>query len=95
MSTLLWKRMQKHKDIFKEGISLKELAKYGIRNADEHEAAKALLNGRMASGGLVTAMATFAALSGNMTGNMPLDKATRDNLESKRYQTSVLQNPWY
>ena len=75
--------MQKHKDIFKEGISIKELAKYGIRNADEHEAAKALLNGRMASGGLVSAMAAFAALSGNMTGNMPLDKATRDNWKAR------------
>ena len=75
--------MQKHKDIFKEGISIKELAKYGIRNADEHEAAKALLNGRMASGVLVSSMATFAALSGNLTGNMPLDKATRDNWKQR------------
>ena len=75
--------MQKHKDIFKEGISMKELAKYGIRNADEHEAAKALLNGRMASGALVSSMAAFAALSGNLTGNMPLDKATRDNWRAR------------
>lgn len=75
--------MQKHKDIFKEGISMKELAKYGIRNADEHEAAKALLNGRMASGALVSSMAAFAALSGNLTGNMPLDKATRDNWKAR------------
>lgn len=75
--------MQKHKDIFKEGISMQELAKYGIRNADEHEAAKALLNGRMATGGLVSAMAAFAAVTGNMTGNMPLDKATRDNWRAR------------
>ena len=75
--------MQKHKDIFKEGISMDELAKYGIRNADEHEAAKALLNGRMATGGLVSAMAAFAAVTGNMTGNMPLDKATRDNWRAR------------
>ena len=74
--------MQKHKDIMKGD----NLIKYGIRNAEEHEAAKALLNGRMASGGLVTAMAAFATLSGSMTGNLPLDKETRDNWKASGVQ---------
>lgn len=85
--------MRKHKDIFKEGISLGELSKYGIRTVDEHQAAKALLNGRLATGSMVSSMAAFAALSGNMTGNLPLDKATRDNWRQKGVQPLSFKIP--
>lgn len=91
--TPLQRLMQKHKDIFKKDVSIEELAKYGIRNKAEHEAAKALLEGRMVMGNTVMAMAAFAAVSGHMTGNLPLDKATRDNWKANSIQPLSFRVP--
>ena len=73
--TPLRRFQQKFKDITKG----ENLEKYGIFNDDDLAAAKALMDGRLATGYLVSSMAVIAALSGNMTGNEPLDKETRDN----------------
>lgn len=56
----------------------KALLQYGIRNADEHEAAKALIRGREAMGGMTILGATSLYLSGRLTGNGPQDKQLRD-----------------
>ena len=55
----------------------RNLDKYGIRPQDlEYEIA--LMEGRMAMGTAVIGLATIAALSGRMTGDLPMDKRDRD-----------------
>ena len=57
--------------------NLEDVAKYGITNADELANAKALQTGRLAIGSLVTSLVAWSALSGNITGNGPIDRQKR------------------
>tara|TARA_R100000458_G_scaffold34880_1_gene32248 strand:+ start:4317 stop:8390 length:4074 start_codon:yes stop_codon:yes gene_type:complete len=54
------------------------LAKYGIANKADLASAQALMRGRMAMGNSIIAMASLAAMTGLMTGDLPRDKETRD-----------------
>tara|TARA_R100001594_G_scaffold81171_1_gene115710 strand:+ start:383 stop:4072 length:3690 start_codon:yes stop_codon:yes gene_type:complete len=53
------------------------LSKYGITNATELANAKALQTGRLAIGSSITSMAVWSWLSGNLTGNGPVDRQKR------------------
>jgi hypothetical protein len=55
-----------------------DLIQYGIRNADEHDAAKALIRGREAMGGMTIMSAIGMYLSGRLTGNGPQDKQVKN-----------------
>jgi hypothetical protein len=55
-----------------------DLIQYGIRTADEHEAAKALIKGREVMGTMTIFGATSLYLSGRLSGNGPQDKQLRD-----------------
>ena len=63
---------------FHDIMNGENLAKYGINNADELASAQALMRGRMAVGNTIIGMGTIAAMTGNMTGSLPMDKETRD-----------------
>ena len=56
---------------------LDDVAKYGINSAEELANAKALQVGRLAIGTSITSMASWAYLSGNLTGNGPVDRQKR------------------
>ena len=56
---------------------LSGLDKYGITTAQELINAKALQTGRLAMGSSLTAMAAWSWMSGNLTGNGPVDRQTR------------------
>ena len=57
--------------------NLQGLQKYGITTPQELINAQALQNGRLAMGGSLVSMASWAYLSGNMTGSGPVDASTR------------------
>ena len=57
--------------------SMEAVAKYGITNADELANAKALQVGRLAMGSAVISMGAYSYLSGNITGNGPVDRQQR------------------
>lgn len=63
-----------------------DLAKYGINNAAEHAAAKALIRGREALAGSVVAIAGLTYASGNLTGNGPENKQLRETWEQQGWQ---------
>lgn len=63
-----------------------DLAKYGINNEAEHQAAKALIRGREAMAGSVLTLAGLAYASGNITGNGPSDKQLRQTWEQMGWQ---------
>ncbi len=56
---------------------LTSVAKYGITNAQELANAKALQTGRLVMGSSLVGMASLSWMSGNMTGNGPVDRQTR------------------
>jgi hypothetical protein len=64
-------------DKYKDIMNGRNLEKYGVRPQDLPQA-QALMEGRIAMGSSIMGMATIAALSGNMTGDMPYDKETQD-----------------
>ena len=53
------------------------VSKYGINTPEELMNAKALQTGRLAMGSSLVAMASWSWMSGNMTGNGPVDRQTR------------------
>ena len=57
--------------------NLDKVAAYGITNAAELANAKALQTGRFAMGTSLVGMASWSWMSGNMTGNGPVDRQTR------------------
>lgn len=63
-----------------------DLAKYGITNSAEHEAAKALVRGREAMAGSVVTLASLTYAFGNLTGNGPSDKNLRQVWEQQGWQ---------
>jgi hypothetical protein len=56
---------------------LDDVAKYGITSAEELANAKALQTGRFAIGSALTSMAIWSWMSGNLTGNGPVDRQKR------------------
>ena len=56
-----------------------DLGRYGITNAAELANAKALQTGRLAMGSALTSMAIWAWMSGNLTGNGPVDRQKRQS----------------
>ena len=57
--------------------SMEAVAKYGITSAEELANAKALQVGRLAMGSAVISMGIHSYLSGNVTGNGPVDRQQR------------------
>jgi len=56
---------------------MEAVAKYGITNAEELANAKALQVGRLSMGSAVISMGIYSYLSGNITGNGPVDRQQR------------------
>ena len=80
--------MTRRNDIMK-GVNLE---KYGIRPEDLGQA-QALLQGREAMGTVIIGMATVAAISGNMTGDPPMDKETRDLMKNRKIPFNSFKIP--
>ena len=57
--------------------NLDAVAKYGITTAEELANAQALQTGRLAMGTSLIAMTSWSWMSGNITGNGPVDRQTR------------------
>ncbi len=57
--------------------SMEAVAKYGITSAEELANAKALQVGRLSMGSAVISMGAWSYLSGNLTGNGPVDRQQR------------------
>ena len=57
--------------------NLDEVAQYGITNATELANAKALQTGRLGMGASLISMVSWAWMSGNITGNGPVDRQKR------------------
>lgn len=70
-----------------------DLMQYGIRTADEHEGAKALIRGREAMGAMTIFSATGLYLSGRLTGNGPSDKQVRDTWMQYGWQPRSIMLP--
>ena len=62
---------------FAKPDNLESVAKYGITNAAELANAKALQVGRLSMGSAIISMAAYSYLSGNLHGNGPVDRQTR------------------
>ena len=62
---------------FADPKNLESVAKYGITNATELANAKALQTGRFAMGSSLVGLASWSWMSGNMSGNGPVDRQTR------------------
>lgn len=80
------RKIKEISDIMKLPSDHPDLAKYGINNAAEHAAAKALVRGREAMAGSVVTMAGLTYASGNLTGNGPSDKTLRQLWEQQGWQ---------
>ena len=61
----------------KVGQNLDNLSQYGIMNDQDLINAKALQTGRLAMGSALVSMATWAWMTGRMTGNGPVDRQKR------------------
>ena len=57
--------------------NLQDVAKYGIKTAEELANAKALQTGRLAMGGSIITMASMHFMNGGLTGNGPADRQMR------------------
>ena len=72
-----------HTDLYKfsakwhDIMNGENLIKYGIRDVDLPHA-QAVMRGRLAMGRTVVGMSVIASMMGNMTGDYPADKETRD-----------------
>ena len=64
-----------------------DLVKYGITSAEELANAKALQTGRLAMGSAVVSMASWAWLSGKMTGDGPMDRQKKQAWIDAGYKT--------
>tara|TARA_Y100000593_G_scaffold50886_1_gene95650 strand:- start:782 stop:4480 length:3699 start_codon:yes stop_codon:yes gene_type:complete len=60
-----------------KNVEAGDLAKYGISTATELANAKALQTGRLGIGSALTSMAIWSWMSGNLTGNGPIDRQKR------------------
>lgn len=72
-------------DKYKDIMGGRNLEKYAIRPQDLPQA-QALMEGRIAMGSSIMGMATIAALSGNLTGDYPYDKESRDAWQTAKIQ---------
>ena len=70
-----------------------DLLRYGIRTADEHDAAKAIIRGRAAIGGMTIMSAVGMYLSGRLTGNGPQEKQLRDTWMQSGWQPRSIMLP--
>jgi len=62
---------------FARADNLESVAKYGITSAAELANAKALQTGRLVMGGSLVSLASWSWMSGNLRGNGPVDRQTR------------------
>ena len=62
---------------FARADNLEDVAKYGITSAEELANAKALQTGRLAMGASLIGLAQWSWMNGNLTGNGPVDRQTR------------------
>lgn len=75
---------------------LSEVLKDGITTAEELASAKALIEGRQAIGAGVMLAGTFAYMSGNITGNGPMNIAQREQWEAAGWKPRSIKvgNTW-
>ena len=73
------------KDKYQDIMNGRNLEKYAIRPEDLPQA-QALIEGRIVMGSTVMGMAALAAISGNMTGDYPYDKESKDNWKAAGIQ---------
>lgn len=83
---ILNRKIKEVHDIYNLPSDHPDLAKYGINNPAEHEAAKALMRGREAMATSIVSMAAFAAVNGQLTGNGPSEKQLRGTWEKLGWQ---------
>jgi len=75
---------------FAKPDDLSEVIQYGITNARELANAKAIQVGRLSMGASLISMASWAWLSGSLTGNGPIDRQKRQVwLDNKWYARSI------
>tara|TARA_B100000482_G_scaffold192480_1_gene181013 strand:- start:21 stop:3761 length:3741 start_codon:yes stop_codon:yes gene_type:complete len=72
------------------GQNLEELAQYGIYSNQDLINAKALQTGRLAMGSSLVSMATWAWMTGRMTGNGPVDRQKRGQWIDSGYQQRMI-----
>ena len=73
------------KNKYQDIMNGRNLEKYGIRPEDLPQA-QALIEGRIVMGSTIMGMAAIAALTGNMTGDYPYDKESKDNWKAAGIQ---------
>ena len=71
--------IKEHKDIMTRSWDDPRMIEYGIKSLDDLNVAKATMKGRMAIGTAFTGMGMWMAVNGQITGNGPPDRATRDS----------------
>ena len=74
----------------KAGQNLDELAQYGIYSDQDLINAKALQTGRLAMGSALVSMATWAWMTGRLTGNGPIDRQKRQTWMDTGFQPRSL-----
>lgn len=70
--------------------NLGEVAKYGIKSAEDLANAKALQLGRLAMGGSVISMAAIHFMNGGLTGNGPADRQKRQTWIDAGYKPRTI-----
>ena len=70
--------------------NLGEVAKYGIKSAEDLANAKALQIGRLAIGGSVISMASLHFMNGGLTGNGPTDRQKRQTWIDAGYKPRTI-----
>ena len=70
--------------------NLGEVAKYGIKSAEDLANAKALQIGRLAMGGSVISMASLHFMNGGLTGNGPTDRQKRQTWIDAGYKPRTI-----
>ena len=70
--------------------NLGEVAKYGIKSAEDLANAKALQMGRLAIGGSIISMAAIHFMNGGLTGNGPADRKKRQTWIDAGYKPRTL-----
>jgi len=70
--------------------NLGEVAKYGIKSAEDLANAKALQMGRLAIGGSIISMASIHFMNGGLTGNGPADRKKRQTWIDAGYKPRTI-----
>ena len=76
---------------FASPSKLDKVAKYGITNAAELANAKALQVGRLSMGSALISMAAWSWMSGNLTGNGPVDRQKRQTWIDAGYKPRTIK----